>query len=147
MRAINAQNTGEVILVLLELNHSSLEGPLYFVNDLVPLESNGIQYVSWPFDLPLPELGGDDLPSLTLTIDNVDQMIWNSLKSITTPIDATLRWVLRSTPDLWEGQLSFRMRSVEVGLTTITGSLNLEDLLNEPYPPESYTPSTYPGLF
>lgn len=146
--ARNAQNTGEVFLALLTMTHESLDTPLYFVNDLVNLTSNSIEYVSWPFDLPFPEVGGDTLPSLTLTIDNVDRAIWTAIKDITTPIDVTLSYVIKSNPDQIEGgPLYLRMLNVEVGITTISGSLNFEDLLNSPYPSESYVPSTSPGLF
>lgn len=146
--AINAQNTGETFLTLLKMNHASFDAPLYFINDFQGVTSNGIDYVAWPFDLPFPEIGSDTLPNLTLTIDNIDQSIAAALKGILTPIDVTLQWVLRATPDTVEGgPLYLRMRSTEVGLVSISGSLIFEDLMNEPFPYDSYVPATAPGLF
>lgn len=147
-RAMNAQNTGEVFLTLLQLSHPSFGATLRFVNDMADLTSNGHVYVGWPFDLPFPEIGSDNLPILELVIDNVDQSIWNAIKSISTPIDVQISWVLKSSPDTIEGgPLFLRMRSTEVGLIAVSGSLQFEDLLNEPYPFESYTPGSAPGLF
>jgi hypothetical protein len=146
--AANAQNTSEIFLVLLTLQHSSFPASYHFVNDVVNVTSNGVEYIAWPFDLPFPELGGDSLPTITLTIDNVDQSIWNAIKGINTPIDVQISVVLRSQPDTVEvGPLHLRMRSTEVGLVAITGALNFEDMMNEPYPIESYTPKNAPGLF
>lgn len=147
--AINAQNTGEVFLQLLTMSHPAFGGTVYrFVNDMQDVTSNGHSYISWPFELSFPELGGDTLPTLTLTIDNIDQSIWNTLKDIVSPVDVTLSWVLRSAPDTVEGgPLFMRLRSTEVDVSTIIGSLNFEDLMNEPFPRESYTPTSAPGLF
>ena len=146
--AMNAQNTGEVFLALLSLTHPDIDTPLCFVNDLEPVTSNDVVYLSWPFDLPMPELGSDTLPVLTLTIDNVDKSIWEGLKGILTPITVTLSCILKSQPDVVEaGPLVFRMKTTEVGLVSITGTLTYEDLLNEPYPYETYVPAVYPGLF
>ena len=146
--AMNAQNTGEVFLALLTLTHPDIDVPLCFVNDLQSVTSNGVEYISWPFDLPFPEVGADTLPTLTLTIDNVDQSIGLALKGLLTPIDVTLTCVLKSNPDNIEaGPLEFRMKTTEVELVSIAGTLTYEDLLNEPYPYESYVPGNYPGLF
>lgn len=147
-QAINAPSTGEIFLVLLTLSHALLPSSLYFVNNYANVVSNGITYIAWPFDIPLPELGGDALPQLTLTIDNVDRSIADSIKAITTPIDVTLQWVLASSPNVIEGgPLYFRLRGVEIDMTTIQGTLMFEDLLNEPFPYETYVPATAPGLF
>jgi hypothetical protein len=148
LRAINAQSTGEVFLVLLILSHPAMDQALFFVNNYADVVSNGITYVAWPFDMPMPETGGDTLPSITLTIDNIDRRIGEAIQNINTPIDVTLQVVLASNPNVVElGPLSLRMRSVDVSLTTITGTLVYEDLLNEPFPYETYTPATAPGLF
>lgn len=145
---MNAQDTGEVFLTLLTMTHPSIAVPLCFVNDMSSLVSNGVTYMAYPFDIPFPELGADTLPTLTLTIDNVDQSIWAALKTITTPIDVTISWVLKSHPDNVEGgPLFLRMTTTEVSMSTISGTLSFEDLLNEPFPYDSYVPSTAPGLF
>lgn len=146
--AINAQETGEVFLTLLVLTHASIALPMCFVNDLADVVSNGTTYKGFPFSIPFPEIGADALPTLSLTIDNVDQSVWTALKNINTPIDVTLAYILKSHPNTIEGgPLSLRMTVVEVTQTTITGTLSFEDLLNEPYPYETYTPALAPGLF
>lgn len=146
--SINAQETSEIFLALLSFTHPQILTPMNFVNDLQNVVSNGTTYVAWPFDLPFPSLGEDTLPTLTLTIDNVDRSIWNALSGISTPIDVQLSYVLRSNPDSVEGgPLFLRMRTTEVNMTTISGSLMFEDLLNEPFPLETYSPALAPGLF
>lgn len=146
--AMNAQDTGEVFLTLLTLTHPTIPNPLCFVNDLSNVVSSGVTYIAFPFDLPFPEIGTDTLPTLTLTIDNIDQSIWASVKNITTPIDVSISWILKSHPNNIEGgPLYLRMTNIEVSLTTISGTLNFEDLLNEPFPFDTYLPATAPGLF
>ena len=148
LQAINAQNTGEVFLTLLTLSHPLLTSSLRFVNNITDIVSNGHTYTAWAFELPFPELGGDTLPSLTLTIDNVDPSIAEGIRSIVTPIDVQMAWIIASDPDTIQyGPLYLRMKGVEVTLTQISGSLAFEDLLNEPFPFETYTPGSYPGLF
>ncbi len=88
------------------------------------------------------------MPTLSLTIDNIDRSIWASLIGFQDPLTVTLSWVLASNPDVVEGgPLVMRLRQAVATLTTIQGTLVFEDLLNEPYPYESFTPSTAPGLF
>ena len=146
--AMNAQDTGEVFLTLLTLTHPNIPVPLCFVNDLSSVVSNSVTYTAFPFDLPFPEIGTDTLPTLTLTIDNIDQSIWASLKNITTPIDVSIAWILKSHPNNIEGgPLFLRMTNTEITTTTITGTLNFEDLLNEPFPFDTYLPASAPGLF
>jgi hypothetical protein len=146
--AINAQNTGEVFLTLLTLTHPSMPVDLHFVNNFTNVTSNGVVFVAWPFDLPFPETGSDSLPTLTLTIDNVDQSIATAIMGITTPITVQLACVLASNPDQIEvGPLVLRIRSTEISMQQITAVLVFEDLLNEPFPYETYVPGNAPGLF
>lgn len=146
--AINAQNTSEVFLTLLQLSHPSFGATLRFVNDLQDVTSNGNTYISYPFQISFPSMGEDNLPTLTLSIDNVDQDIWNAIKPIQTPIDVQLSWVLRSSPDTIEGGPFFMvLKSVDVSQFNISGQLAYEDLMNEPFPRESYIPTLSPGLF
>lgn len=146
--AINAQNTGEVFLTLLTLSHPDMPGDLHFVNNFENITSNGILFVAWPFDLPFPEVGSDTLPSLQLTIDNVDQSIAAAIQNIATPITVELVCVLASNPNQIEvGPLFLSLRSIKINLQQIAGTLVFEDLLNEPFPYETYVPGNAPGLF
>lgn len=134
--------------MLLIMTHPALPDTLFFVNNYANIVSNGITFIAWPFDLPMPEIGSDTLPQLTLTIDNVDRRIGESIKAIQTPIDVEIMWVLASNPDQIEGgPLFLRMMGTETTLQQISGSLNFEDLLNEPFPYNTYNPGNAPGLF
>jgi hypothetical protein len=54
--------------------------PINLVNNNEPVTSNGIVYQPYPFRMTLPLDTGDKIPNITLTIDNVDQLIVNSIR-------------------------------------------------------------------
>lgn len=60
----------------------------------------------------------------------------------------TLSLVMASTPDTIEaGPFTFNLREVEYDAEFVSGNLLFEDILNEPFPADSFTPARFPGLF
>jgi hypothetical protein len=107
-------------------------------------------YVPFPFDVILPDESDDAVPRVTLRIDNVDRRIVSELRSVVTNVPVTVRMtvVLASSPDTIEvGPMEFSLRDVEYTATTVEGTLLYEDVLNESFPADSFTPSRFPGLF
>ena len=148
--AVNAQETAEVFLLLLEISHADIGPPtsLYFVNNRTDIVSGANTYTGFPFQISLPADVDNTLPSVQLSIDNVDRSIIAEIRGLSGPPTITLKVVLADTPNVIEaGPFSFSLRRVDYDAFTITGTLLTEDILNEPYPGDSFTPQNFPGLF
>lgn len=143
-----AQETEQVYLVLLEIAHSSLGTPIRVVNNYADVVSNGVTYSAFPFEISLPDDTDEKMPNVMLSIDNVDRVIVNAIRSITGPPTITISVVLASSPSTIEaGPYSMTLREASYDAATVTGSLAVEDMLNEPYPSDLMTPANFPGLF
>ena len=148
LEAIYSQETSEVFLLLLEIDHDDLSGPIRVANNYANVTSSGNTYVGFPFELSLPADFEDQLPAITLTICNVDRQVVDAVRTIDGPATADLSVVLASDPDTIEiGPLSLTLREVSYDALTVSGSLQPEDLLNEPFPGDIFSPGNYPGLF
>lgn len=147
LQALAAEYTEEVFLHLLEINHDQLAAPIRVVNNFEDIISNGDTYIAFPFDISLPE-DSDTLPQVVLTIDNVDRSITEALRPIATPPTISLILVLANTPDVVEaGPITFQLRSIDFDLHQVTGTLMPKDVLNAPFPYQTFSPSSHPSLF
>ena len=147
-QAVNAQETGEVFLLLLTLDHADLAAPIRVVNNMVNVTSRGEVYFAYPFEIALPDEDPESLARVTLRIDNVDREIVKSLRTIQAPLAVALEVVMASSPGVVEaGPFEMTLVAAEYDALTVTGELAFEDVLNEPFPGHSYVPSEYPGLF
>lgn len=146
--ALAAQETGEVFLLLLTIEHAVLNPTLYFVNNTVDVTSRGHTYLGWPFQISLPEEREDSFPSVQLTIDNIDRRIVEGIRTLPSAPTITLEVILASSPNTVEaGPFTFALRGVEYSALTITATLSPEDMLNEPAMQYTFTPGLFPGLF
>ena len=142
------QETDEVFLVLLEIDHTDLDEPIRVTSDGVQTVSNGNTFVAYPFELSLPSNPETGISQAQLTIDNISQDIIVSIRNITTPPTVVIQVVLASAPNDVEAEFSgFELKNVSYDALTITGTLTIESFMNEPYPGGSFLPSTFPGLF
>lgn len=147
-RAINAQETEQVFLLLLTLDHEELAEPIRVVNNTENVTSRGALYVAYPFEIALPGEDPESVARVTLRIDNVDRQIVQSLRTVQAPLSTALEVVLAASPDTVEaGPFNMTLVAAEYDALVVTGELAFEDVLNEPFPGHSYIPSEYPGLF
>ncbi|RJP21681.1 MAG: DUF1833 domain-containing protein [Deltaproteobacteria bacterium] len=149
-RAIFAQQTSEVFVILLELEHPNFAGIIRVCSNDLSVSHRGNTFVPFPFEIILPDETDDSPPRVTLRIDNVDRRIVSELRSVVTgvPVKVRLYVVLASSPDTVEvGPMEFSLRDVEFTATTVEGTLLYEDVLNESYPADSFTPARFPALF
>ena len=147
-QAVNAQETDEVFLLLLTLDHEDLAEPIRVVNNTEDVVSRSDTYIAYPFEIALPDEDPESVARVTLRIDNVDREIVKSLRAISSPLSVGLEVVMAASPDTVEaGPFNMTLVSAEYDALTVTGELAFEDVLNEPFPGASYVPSEYPGLF
>lgn len=148
--AMFAQQTGEAPIVLLELSHPEFADVIRVCSNDLAIVSRGSTYVPFPFDIVLPDDADDAVPRVTLRIDNVDRRIVQELRGISggSPVSVALFVVLASSPNVVEiGPLEFTLRDAEYSAATVEGTLLYEDVLNKPFPAESFTPPRFPALF
>jgi hypothetical protein len=101
------------------------------------------------FDVSLPEESPDQVPKVTLTIDNVDRSITDAVRTISGRVKVTMEVVLASNPDAVEaGPFEFYLLSCVYDSDKVSGTLGFEDdALNTAFPKDTYTPSNSPGIF
>ncbi len=97
-----AAETGEVYLVLLEIDHTTLGTPLRFVNNDADVTSGGNVYTAYPFMPVLPDDQDSREPTAEIRIDNVSRELIDEIRSIADPLTMTLSVVLESSPSTIE---------------------------------------------
>jgi hypothetical protein len=150
LKAMLAQETGEVFLICLTMSHPSLNEPYLLVNDQVPLIRAAGTFQPFAFDVSLPNEQYDSLPQVTMTIDNIDTRILQAIRNLTGERPSVkMEVVLASSPNRVEvGPFSFNILSINYSDATIQGTIGFEDdLLNTAFPADSYTPTNSKGLF
>ena len=146
-RALYAAQTDEQFVTLLRLSGTGI-ATIYVCDDAVDVVSRGDTYLAFPFRIDSPPENEDKLEASSLIIDNVDQQIVQAVRLITAPMRVEMEVVLASAPDTVElGPVRFSLREVRYDALTIQGRLLHEDVLNEPFPADAFTPGSYPGLF
>lgn len=143
-----AQQTDQVYVVLLLIDHADLDDPIMVCNNSDTVVHGGENYLAYPFEITLPADSDENPPQATLTIDNVDRVLVNAVRTLTGPATVTIKVVLAASPDTVEaGPYVMNLRNVSWNALTLSGALAAEDVLNEPYPGEFMTPELFPGLF
>ncbi len=143
-----AESTGEVWLLLCTIEHPEIEdGALRFVNNMESVTSRGELYIAFPFSVELPGEDAENLGEARLRIDNIDRMIVEVIRTITTPPTVTLEVVLASSPDTVEASFQgMTLRSVAYDAQSVSGVLKFEDISGEPMSLQM-TPQRFPGMF
>tara|TARA_B100000686_G_scaffold55286_1_gene59574 strand:+ start:4163 stop:4636 length:474 start_codon:yes stop_codon:yes gene_type:complete len=148
LKALYAQETGVVFVMLLTLDHESLSEPIRVCSDSKQLTSRGNVFIAYPFEVVLPEDREDATLRAQLVIDNIGREVMLALKKMTTAARVTIEIVRTDAPDRVEAAFpDFRLTNVKYNALTIKGDLMLEDFTAEPYPHLSFTPSSFPALF
>lgn len=146
--AVYRQETDEAFILLLTIDHPNLATAVRVCLNSQNITSRGNEYVAYPFEIDLPSDDPEQPSRVTLTIDNVDRSIVTAIRQLEGPPTVDLEVIMASTPDTVEaGPFSFTLRNANYDILSVEGELAFEDLLNEPFPAESFTPATHPGLF
>ena len=157
VQAATAAETEDAYILLLVFDHDDLAAPIRVCSgdvaedelDGAPgIYSDGCFYAAFPFKINLPGQSGEEVSRCTLTIDNIDRRIVETLRAISSPPTLELSVVMLDTPDTLEaGPYRMTLREARYGLETVTAELAWEDILNEPFPGHCMTPADFPGLF
>lgn len=148
LRAMLAQETGEVFLVCITITHPSIVTQR-LVNDAQPLVRTAGTYTPCPMQMTLPAQRSDQIPQVNLVIDNVDRTVLEQIRTVAGIPQVVMEVVLASSPDVVEaGPFDFALMSATYDVMTITGVLGyMDEVLNQKVPADEYTPTNSPGLF
>jgi len=147
-QAVYAQETAEVLIILLEIDHDDLDSPIRICKNDTDITSNGNVYLAYNFDIQLPTDEDNDVPQAQLVIDNVDRALTQAIRTIQTPPTIRIMVVLASAPDTLEVDMpDFLLTNISYNASTITATISIENFLQEPFPGDLFTPTQFPGLF
>jgi hypothetical protein len=150
LHAMLAQETGEVFLAAITLNHSSFATPIRLVSDQQALTRTAGTFQPFAFDVKLPNEQEDQVPQVQITIDNVDRSILTQIRTIGAERPTLmLEVILASSPNTIEaGPFNYSILNINYDASTIQGTIGFEDdILNTAFPADTYTPSNSKGLF
>jgi len=148
--AMQAQQTGEVILAICQIEHPSiLNGPLRVVNNLQSIEHDGDTYAGFPFQVTLPTDNEDGQAAVRLVLDSVDRRVIEAIRSIPPGVPPVVRLdlVLASTPDTAE--ISFpdlTLRNAAYDTFVVEADLATDEDDREPFPQARFSPQLFPGV-
>lgn len=144
--ALMANTTSEVFLSFLTIDPSGT--PIRLVNDMVDQEFGGDTFTAYPFTLTLPDEDGEQISSVRIQLDNVDQSLVSTIRSLTSPPDVELRIVLASDlSNVEAGPWTFQLGAVRYDSQKITAILTYEPLLHQTWPQHIMSPTLFPGLY
>lgn len=155
---LNAQESDDAFVVLLELNHDSFDGETIrlssdptttLLDGTYGTVSNGNDYTFFPFEITLPAQDDTFLGRTVLKIDNVTRdLILEVLQINGDPILVTLKIVLASDPDSVEMEYpSLRMTNIAANATDLQADLYPQIIQDEQWPYDNFTRADFPGLF
>lgn len=149
LQAMLAQETAEVFIPCLTINHPTFAEPIRLAYDTAPLARAAGVYQPYPFAIVLPSQLEDQTPQAKVTIDNTDLQVNQALQSLSGLPSVTVEVVLASQPDVVEaGPFNFSLDSVNATADTIEGTLGFEDdIFAQQSPAQSYFPTNSTGLF
>ena len=112
------------------------------------VESRSNNYLFLPFNLTLPIEDANQAPTCSLTINDVTQYLIPTIRNFTSPPNVLIELVLKSSPSTVEISLpAFLMSGVTYNAESVTATLTLGSLAQEPFPAHTFTPAYFPGLF
>lgn len=149
LQAMLAQETEQVFLMLLRMEHADLAAPILLAKNNEVVSRTDGDYLPYRFDVNLPDQSDDETMTVTLTVDNTDLEVNNQIRSLTGKPTVTLMVVLASSPNVTEyGPVVMSLRDASGNAESIHGTLGQEDdVWVQSVPGQQYTPSNSHGAF
>lgn len=150
MQAMLAQQTDEVFIPFLRIDHASFANPIRLAFNTEKITRADGDYMPYAFQIDLPaQMDNSDVPQVKLTVDNVDMEVNNAIRTITGVPKVTFDVALASSPNTSEaGPFVLNLQSATADANTIQGALGYEaDVFAQAVPGQNYLPTNSPGLF
>jgi len=161
-KAVYAEETGDYPIILLTFEHPELPEQILLSTDpttrlpgLTDEEnvvygtiSNGLEYIFCPIEINLPTEDEESAPQTVMSVSNIGREMVETIRTLLSSPLLTMTIVLASDADRIEGQISgFKFTDVNIDQMTISGTLTMDIMTNEPFPYRTFGPSTASGLF
>ncbi|KFF50452.1 hypothetical protein GY26_01820 [Gammaproteobacteria bacterium MFB021] len=151
LRDIFAQHTASAIFALVTFYSDDTSRYIGVVNNNGPIVHNGVEYIGLPFQFELPSNDDEQVPQLTMTIDNVDRTLVDLLRGITEapPVTVEVIRVTQAGETATElGPMDFSLLSADTDAAVVVLQIGYtNDILNSPATGEIFNPGTAPALF
>lgn len=145
--AMLAEQSGAAFWFLLQLDHPTLAQPLRFCTNNEPLVRATFTWAPTWFQIVLPGEDSDQVSAAQLQVENIDGAILQALLQLTSPLQVKIYIATSADEAQLFGPFEFTWRETTWDSTTLSGSLEPDDLLNENWPKDEFTPTKFPGLF
>lgn len=146
--SLNSLQTGAAWFFLVQILHAELTTPYRFVNNTTDITALGAVWTAYPFELTLAVDDGQTNPSVEIKFDNVDRVLIDVIRGLSSAPVINLYLVLSTQPDVIELRLEdMKIMDINFDMHSISGRLISGDLLNAPYPADSYDPAQFPSVF
>lgn len=146
--ALFNSRTSECFIILITIDHDDFVSPIRVNSSGETITSNGETYYFFPFDISLPAESLDEIPKIKIAIQDPTREITPYIRNLTTSPTISLSVVTNTDKDTIEtGPYEMTLIEVSYDILGIEGVLYYEDIFEEPYPGDSFTPNEYPGLF
>lgn len=152
--AFFAAETDETTLILITITHADMPVTVRLVANSDDVVSRGDMYLGYPVEITWPGSGEDQQPQARVKIGSVYDpehpendivLILRNLGGKTPNISFEV--VLASDPDTVEmAAPDMILSTVDFDGSTIEGELIYVNVLMEPYPGDTYSPSDWPGV-
>jgi hypothetical protein len=148
VQAVLQENTEDVFLFLLTLDHADLAQPIRLVNNIESVTSRGNLYSAFPFELVLPQDDGETLPEVIISMSNVTLELIEDVRTLQGALSVTVEIILSDSPDYVEMSIEgMKTNNISYDAQRLQATCQVEDVLNLAFPQELYLPSNFPGLF
>lgn len=146
--ALFNSRTIECFILLITIDHDDFASPIRVNSSGETITSNGETYYFFPFEIVLPADSSDEIPKIKISIEDPTREITPEIRALSSSPTITLSVVTDTDNDTVEaGPYSMILSNVGYDIMHIEGTLIYEEVLEEPYPGDSFTPSEYPSLF
>lgn len=146
--AVYSSQTNACFLVLLEISHNDLPEVIRVVNNNVAIVHNSETYLPYAFSFTPPQEEDGKIKSSSLTIENIDRVIVEFIRSINTAPTVTAKIIMSDSPDTIEaGPWSFSLTNTSFNEQTVTGELIFENYLKNYCSVVKYNNRNFPGLY
>lgn len=143
-----SQESSDPFLTLLTLSHPTFVTPLRFVNNVDNIVSRGNTFNAFPMRITLPMDDGESTREVSVEFDNISLEIVDEIRSVTTPIEVNLELILASIPNAVQYAISeLKIGQIDYNSRTVRARLYMDNFLSASLTSESYTPTTFPGIF
>jgi len=144
-----SSTTGESVVYLAEITHSSLNIPIRVANDTQDVYCQGNRFIACPFRVQFPDDLSRSQPRAPIAIDNIGRALTQWLEVSRGGRNATVKimQIVRDNPDVIEQSYTLTLMNVKQNIMEVTGELGYENFMDMPCLAALYDPERAPGVF